>query len=108
MQALELYLLARRLKARGWPLTAGERQEDMKFYCDRSFEVRPAPAALAVTAQLQDAVNSSFWYKVCVLKKTPSLELRDVSFFVCSRVNTLWYPCRPSACYLQRPACTTQ
>ncbi len=108
MQAPELYLLARRLKARGWPLTAGERQEDMKFYCDRSFEVRPAPAALAVAAQLRVTVNSSFWYEVFGLKKTPSLELRNVSFFVCSRVNTLGYLCRPSACYLQRPTCTTQ
>jgi hypothetical protein len=78
MQALELYLLARRLKARGWPLTAGERQEDMKFYCDRSFEVRPAPAALVVAAQQQDPVNSIFWYNIFGLKKAPSLESCNV------------------------------
>ncbi len=47
-----------------YSLAAGERQEDMKLGCDRSLEGRVAPAALGVAAQLQDAVISSFWYKV--------------------------------------------
>jgi len=68
-----------------YSLTAGERQEDMKLYCDRSFEVRPAPAALAVAAlavaaQQQDPVNSIFWYNIFGLKKAPSLESRNVSY----------------------------